>query len=115
MARAGLGRRRAGEKDGKNSSRSVTSSGRQVNNRKSFVDKSRESSLRGNFHLHYENLLTLASPLQFFPLWFGFQLRHSESGGKISTKHTHSYRGLHFRYLELVKFGRINPSNSSHF
>jgi hypothetical protein len=66
MARAGLGRRRAGEKGGKNSSRSVTSSGRQVNNRKSFVDKSRESSLRGNFHLHYENLLILGISASIF-------------------------------------------------
>jgi hypothetical protein len=30
----------------------------------------------------------LASLLQIFSLWFGFQLRHNESGGKISTKHT---------------------------
>jgi hypothetical protein len=58
MARAGLGRHRAGEKGGNNGSRFVTS-GMRVNNRKSFIDKSVKSILRDYFHLHYQNLLIL--------------------------------------------------------
>jgi hypothetical protein len=64
MARAGLGRHRAGEKGGNNGSRFVTS-GMRVNNRKSFIDKSEKIYPSGLFpfalsksidswHLHFK-------------------------------------------------------------
>jgi hypothetical protein len=68
MARAGLGRHRAGEKGGNNGSRFVTS-GMRVNNRKSFIDKSEKSIIRDDFHLHYQNLLILGiSTSNLYPL-----------------------------------------------